>query len=73
MVFARTINFDAQFLPLLISLSPFILIFVYPIGVTLFIFCLKQKLETPKVKSSFGQFYYGIDLKKGNWLLHIIH
>ena len=67
--FVRTINYKAGFVIVALSQSPVILILVYPIGVTLFLFCFKEQLEIPGIRASFGQFYNSVDLKKGDWAL----
>ena len=37
LVFVRTINWEGHFFKTLVSLSPFMLIFVYPVGVSMFL------------------------------------
>ena len=68
-IFAKKINFNAGFGTIILSLSPFLLVFVYPVGASVFLCCFKRQLNHPRIKESFDQLYYGIDLKKGDWAI----
>ena len=45
------------------------LILVYPIGVVLFLIIMREHLADPAIRQPFGQFYNGVDLKRGFWSL----
>lgn len=65
----KTVNLNGDTLKLLLSMSPVILVIVYPISVVFILFCFKEVLGVPHVRDSIGQFYNNVDLKKGDWAL----
>ena len=50
MVFVRTINWNGNFFDIIISMSPSLMIFVYPIGAIIFLIVMNDYLDKPAIK-----------------------